>query len=59
MSVEVIVKAEIRTASDLVEAIQKWIVIADPFERIKLDGFVVGYADTRRAAVAEETKEGD
>jgi hypothetical protein len=57
VSVEVVVKAEIRTAEDLVEAVKKWVGIADPFDRIKFDGFVIGYADTRRAAVAEETKE--
>ena len=53
MSAEIVIRAEVRTAADLIEVITKWVVLADPEQHEILDGFVVGYIDARIAKITE------
>jgi hypothetical protein len=59
MSAEIVIHAQIRTAEDMAEAITKWMLVANGFERAKFDGFVVGMSSGALERVAALNNEED
>jgi hypothetical protein len=59
VTVKAVLRAELETAEDVTHAIEVWIAGAEPFEKLKLAQWILGFAEGLKKQENDETKEND
>jgi len=59
VSAVAVIRAELRDAADVVDALEKWLKVCEPVERTKFVGFVVGFAEALSKNEKEEMENDD